>query len=152
MSTRHEAREWALQFIFQRDFNREDFELAITDFWALKDDRPKVRAFAAELIKGVESHWDELDKLIQGYAENWDLNRMGALDRAVIRLALYEMHFRPDIPPVVSINEAVDLAKAYSSRESGRFVNGILDEARKDITRPARTAVEKIPPRQKDAS
>ncbi|MEM7392535.1 MAG: transcription antitermination factor NusB, partial [Verrucomicrobiota bacterium] len=113
---------------------------------------PKVRKFAEELIRGVESHRSEVDELIEKYADNWDIKRMGALDRNVIRLALYEMYHRPDIPPVVSINEAVDLAKEYSSRESGRFVNGILDEARKDVTRPSRSAVSSIPRDTKETS
>jgi N utilization substance protein B len=77
---------------------------------------------------------------LQRYAENWDLKRMGAVDRNVMRVALFEMLHRTDIPPVVSINEAVDLAKELSSDESGRFVNGILDRARRDISRPARAA------------
>jgi transcription antitermination protein NusB len=72
------------------------------------------------------------------HAENWGIERMGAVDRNAMRIAVFEMLFRDDIPPVVSINEAVDLAKAYSSVESGKFVNGILDRIRQDLDRPAR--------------
>jgi N utilization substance protein B len=85
---------------------------------------------------------DEIDALMSKYADNWDVERMGAVDRNIIRLALYEMFFRDDIPPVVSINEAVDIAKAFCDRESGRFVNGILDRARKDTNRPPRSCTE----------
>jgi N utilization substance protein B len=140
MSTRHEAREWAVQFLFQRDFNRGDIDDALRDFWEQRSPGAKSRAFAEELIRGVHEHRPELDALLKKYTENWDVKRMGAVDRNVLRVALYEMLHRPDIPPVVSINEAVDIAKAFSTLASGRFVNGILDRACKDLQRPARTA------------
>jgi N utilization substance protein B len=84
-------------------------------------------------------HHSDIDALISRHAENWDIERMGTVDRNVMRIAVYEMLYRDDIPPVVSINEAVELAKAYSSAESGKFVNGILDRIRKDLDRPARS-------------
>lgn len=140
MTKRHEARLWAVQFLFQRDFNHGDLEQALEDFWSERKAGPKARAFAEQLIRGVESHRDELDARIQQYAENWDLKRMGAVDRNAMRVALYEMLYCPDIPPVVSINEAVEIAKELSGRESGRFVNGILDRALKDLNRPSRTS------------
>ena len=140
MSRRHEARLWAVQFLFQRDFNNDDLDQALSDFWADRKCTPKARAFAEQLIRGVEQKRDELDQRIQRYAENWDLRRMGAVDRNAMRVALYEMLYCPDIPPVVSINEAVDIAKELSSRDSGKFVNGILDRALRDLDRPQRTA------------
>jgi N utilization substance protein B len=138
MGGRHEARQWAVQFLFQRDFNAGDIESALADFWQDKKSGDKARLFAEELIQGVESKKDELDGLIRKYAEHWDVKRMGAVDRNVMRVALYEMSYRPDIPPVVSINEAVEIAKDLSGVESGKFVNGILDRARKEQDRPAR--------------
>jgi len=138
MGGRHEARQWAVQFLFQRDFNAGDIESALADFWQDKKSGDKARLFAEELIKGVESKKDELDRLIRKYAEHWDVNRMGAVDRNVMRVALYEMIYRSDIPPVVSINEAVEIAKDLSDVESGKFVNGILDRACKEQDRPAR--------------
>ena len=139
MGGRRESREWALQFLFQQDFNREELDTALEDFWSDKKVSPKWKAFTEEMIKGVLDHQLELDQVLQSYADNWDVERMAAVDRNVMRLALYEMKFRPDIPPVVSINEAVDIAKDFSSRESGRFVNGILDRICKDLDRPSRT-------------
>ncbi|MFC1461103.1 transcription antitermination factor NusB [Verrucomicrobiota bacterium] len=136
--TRRNARERAVQFLFQMDFNPDDLDSALSGFWKEKKTNAKARQFAEELIRGVLEHLKSIDSKIQGYADHWDLNRMGAVDRNVIRLALYEMLFRPDIPPVVSINEAVDIAKRFSSNESGRFVNGILDRAKEDLCRPAR--------------
>ena len=118
----------------------------LDSFWAFKKVHRNSRAFAAELISGVLEHLKELDKRIALYTEHWDIRRLNAVDRNVIRTALYEMLYRNDIPPVVSINEAVDISKRFSSNESGRFVNGILDRARKDIKRPAR---KPLPPPQK---
>ena len=138
MGGRHEARQWAVQFLFQRDFNAGDIESALGDFWQDKKPGDKARLFAEELVRGVESKKDELDRLIRKYAEHWDVKRMGAVDRNVMRVALYEMIHRPDIPPVVSINEAVEIAKDLSGIESGKFVNGILDRACKEQNRPAR--------------
>ncbi|MDD5484153.1 MAG: transcription antitermination factor NusB [Kiritimatiellae bacterium] len=142
MSTRRSAREWAVQFLFQNDFNPGDIGEALPEFWQGTNSDQRSRRFAEELIRGVLANRPQLDALMQSYAEHWETKRMNTVDRNVIRLALYEMLFRPDIPPVVSINEAVDIAKSYSSLESGRFVNGILDRALRDLRRPSREAVE----------
>jgi len=144
MTTRRFGREWAVQFLFQHDFNAGNTDRSMDDFWVLQNVDQKSRPFAAELIRGVLDHLHELDERIQGYADHWDVKRLNAVDRNVIRLALFEMLFRPDIPPVVSINEAVDIAKRFSSNESGKFVNGILDRACKDIPRPSREAVSEM--------
>ena len=81
-----------------------------------------------------------VDEKISKYTEHWELSRIAAVDRNILRLAIFEMLFREDIPPVVSINEAVEIAKKFSTRESGAFVNGILDKIKFDLPRPARTA------------
>lgn len=141
MSGRHEGRTLAVQFLFQRDINTGDLDDALKQFWSDHPVSAKVRSFAEDLIRGVEAHREGLDRRLQGYADHWDLHRMGGVDRNVMRVALFEMMHRPDIPPVVSINEAVELAKELSSDESGRFVNGILDRARREIQRPARAAI-----------
>lgn len=138
MSARHQARVLAVQFLFQRDFNPGDLAEALADFWEGRTAAAAVRAFAEELIRGVETHRAELDERLRAYAEHWDLERMGAVDRNIMRVALYEMRRRADIPPVVSINEAVELAKEFSGLESGKFVNGILDRAARDVRRPPR--------------
>ncbi len=140
MNTRHDARLWAVQFLYQREFNPGDLQEALDLFWVERKTTEKMRAFADELIAGAIEHRVELDALLQKYALNWEVRRIGAVERNIMRVALFEMQHRADIPPVVSINEAVDLAKELSSEESGRFVNGILDRARKDIDRSARVA------------
>lgn len=165
MGKRREARERAVQFLFQYDLNpSDDLEEALGQFWdsqravAIAQDHgpatwgqsiqlppasaeeAAVRLFADPLIRGALEHRDEIDQVIRKYAKNWDLRRMATVDRNILRLAIYEMMYRDDIPPVVSINEAVDIAKKFSTEDSGKFVNGILDRAKRDVLRPARSA------------
>jgi transcription antitermination protein NusB len=90
------------------------------------------------LIRGAIENRTRIDDEIKKYAKNWDMHRMAAVDRNILRLAIYEMLFRDDIPPVVSINEAVDIAKKFSTGDSGKFVNGILDRIKADLMRPSR--------------
>lgn len=136
---RRETREWIMQFLFQLDFNPEPIDTALKDFWEEKNPVPREKQYAEEVIKGVVQRKEELDERLSKYANRWNSDRMGAVDRAVMRVALFEMLYRDDVPPVVSINEAVHFAKDFSSFQSGRFVNGVLDRIRKEIDRPART-------------
>jgi len=135
-----------VQFLFQGDFDpdchKSDIHGALKLFWEEKEAADDVKKFATDLIQGTIGHLLQIDELITKYADNWDFKRIAAVDRNVLRLAMYEMLHRPDVPPVVSINEAVDIAKKFSTAESGKFVNGILDRAKKDIPRDARTAVK----------
>jgi len=163
MGTRREARERAVQFLFQHDLNPPgNLEEALNQFWdsqrtaALAEEKGPstwgekvdlpppsaeemaVRMFAEPLIRGTLEERDRIDEQIKKHAKNWDIHRMAAVDRNVLRLAIYEMLHRDDIPPVVSINEAVDIAKKFSTNDSGKFVNGILDKIRGELMRPAR--------------
>ena len=104
------------------------------------------RDFSEELVRGVWENRDAIDQKIEGYLDNWALNRIGGVERNVLRLAFYEFFFREETPPVVVINEAVDIAKFFSTREAGGFVNGILDRARRDVPRSARERVGARPP------
>ena len=97
-----------------------------------------LRLFADPLIKGTLEHRAEVDAIIQKHAKNWDISRMAVVDRNILRLAIFEMLHREDIPPVVSINEAVDIAKKFSTGDSGKFINGILDKVRGELMRSAR--------------
>jgi N utilization substance protein B len=163
MGQRREARERAVQFLFQHDLNPpENLEEALGHFWnsqralAIAGEKAPAtwgqttplpppdaaelatRLFADKLIRGVIQSLPDLDAKIKQCAQNWELRRMAAVDRNILRLAIYEMLFRDDIPPVVSINEAVDIAKKFSTKDSGKFVNGILDKIKGELTRPAR--------------
>ena len=141
MGKRHRAREAVIQFHFWRDLQHGETPERIEDFWELCPATDRVREFAQPLIEGMVTHGDELDERIRKYCENYNLDRISVVDRNVLRLAIYEMLYRDDIPPVVSINEAIELAKTFGGAESGKFVNGILDRVRKDLDRPAREPV-----------
>jgi N utilization substance protein B len=166
MGKRREARERAVQFLFQHDLNPpEDLGAALEQFWesqrsaAIAEDKgaatwgqpvelppatsdeAAVRLFADPLIRGTLEHRDAMDEVIKRHAYNWELHRIAAVDRNILRLAIYEMLHRDDIPPVVSINEAVDIAKKFSTQDSGKFVNGILDKVKSELMRPARGKV-----------
>ncbi len=141
MGRRRAARQAAVQYHFWRDLHGGDAPEKMDEFWEFCPATPKVREFAQPLIDGMVAHLSEIDDRIRRYAENFELRRISPVDRNVLRLAIYEMLHRADIPPVVSINEAIELAKMYGGPDSGRFVNGILDRVRKDLPRPAREAV-----------
>ena len=163
MGKRREARERAVQFLFQYDLNpAEKLDDALNQFWDSQQtaaiagekgaatwgqkvelpgptaEEASVRLFADPLIRGVLEFRDEADACITKHAQNWELRRIAAVDRNILRLAIYEMLHRDDIPPVVSINEAVDIAKKFSTQDSGKFVNGILDKVKGELLRPAR--------------
>ena len=129
--------------MYQYDVSGGELEEALPLFWETQSEvGDAARRFAEELARGCVNHRSVIDENIQKYTEHWGLSRIAAVDRNILRLAIYEMLFREDIPPVVSINEAVDIAKKYSTQESGAFVNGILDRLMADLPRPARTARE----------
>ena len=142
MSIRHTARERAAQFLFQTDFNSTPTAEALTLFWEQQEEpaNPKIISFAEQIVYGVLRNKEEIDRRIMACADNWDLGRMGAVDRNVLRLAAYEMLYCSDIPPVVSINEAIDLVKDLSNPESGRFVNGVLDKLLRTIPPSGKSA------------
>jgi N utilization substance protein B len=140
-SRRRMARELAVQFLYQFDLAGGSFDEAFPLFWGTQSEVDDTgRRFAEELVRGVLEQRAGIDEKIVKYTEHWDLPRIAAVDRNILRLAVYEMLYRDDIPPVVSINEAVDIAKKFSTHESGAFVNGILDRLKADLTRPTRTA------------
>ena len=132
MATRRTAREWTVQLLFQLNLNPMELDKAFAYFWEDRESDPESKAFVEEQIRAIGAHRDEIDAIITAAAANWDLARMGVVERNVLRMATAEMLYRTDVPPVVSINEAVDVAKYFGSTESGRFVNGILDRIRKD--------------------
>lgn len=128
---RTKAREWALQFLFQSDFNQiDDLEQSLADFWAPLVSSQTERAFAEMIVSGVLEQLRKLDRRLNRYMDNWEIDRIGGVDRNVMRIALYEMLYCDDIPPPVSINEAVEMAKSFGGENSKAFVNGVLDKAR----------------------
>lgn len=132
MRKRTKARECALQILYQVDIRKDPPEKLIAEFWETEEVESEVKDFAEALVKGAVANTRKIDEMISKYASNWKLSRMAVIDRNVLRLATYELLFCEDIPPKVSINEAVDLAKKFGDIESGKFVNGILDRINKE--------------------
>ena len=131
MGSRRTARELALKILYQLEMKGSPLEAVLTDFWKNHVYPPQIRDFAKSLLRGVVEHGEDIDKKIQAFASNWEVSRMAVIDRCLLRLAAYEIQYRDDIPNVVSINEAMEIAKKYSTGESSRFINGVLDSMAK---------------------
>jgi len=138
MSPRRKGRELAIQALYQCDLGsasaEEALALFLPDDYGPDDDDPggaavpaKALKYAQELIRGTLSHLSEIDGLIRGQAEHWRIERMPAVDRNILRLAIYEFLYETDVPKLVVVDEAIELAKKFGSKDSGRFVNGLLD-------------------------
>ncbi len=133
MSLRSKGREFALQMLFQWEMSPEDFAKLESRFWRAARAAKQTRDFANQLFEGAAADVTALDALLAAHAENWRSDRLAALDRAVLRLAAHELK-KGGTPPKVVLNEAVELAKKFSSAESGAFVNGVLDAVHKTLT------------------
>jgi transcription antitermination protein NusB len=128
MGTRREARELALQALYQLDVTGEgDDASGLAVFWTHFDAPDDVRAFARELVQGVREHRDRIDALVGESTEHWRLPRLSRVDLNLLRLATFELLARPDIPASVTINEAIEIARRFGSDDSAAFVNGVLD-------------------------
>jgi N utilization substance protein B len=138
---RHDGRVAALQYLFAWSMNppqnlMEDLRVFFEQCEAPRDHY----AFGEELIHGVIEHLADIDSRIKGLAHNWEFERIAKIDLAILRIAMFEMIFRKDIPPIVSINEAIDLSKEFSNADAKRFINGILDRLKSQLGRDARKA------------
>lgn len=132
MRKRTKARECALKILYAIDITKEEPKKCVETFWANHDEiEAETRDFANALVFGVSKNIGAIDKVIGAYATNWQLKRMAVIDRNILRFATYELLFMEDIPPKVSINEAIDIAKKYGDKDSGKFVNGVLDKINK---------------------
>ncbi len=139
---RRESRAAALQFLYAWSINKPaNVADDLHQFFQGLEKPREHYAFADELIDGVLKHIDEIDGHIRTLAHNWEFDRIARIDLAILRLAIFEMLFRKDIPPVVSINEAIDLSKNFSTADSKRFINGILDRMKDKAGRDARKPV-----------
>ncbi|RUM88129.1 MAG: transcription antitermination factor NusB [Thermodesulfatator sp.] len=136
MGVRHKGRQIAVQVLYQWDVAGVPLAEALATYREHLNPAPEAFEFARELVEGVQEKKELLDTLISRYSRHWRLERMLATDRNILRLATYELLFRPDIPPKVSLNEAVELAKEFGSEDSPAFVNGILDAIYRNEVRP----------------
>ena len=137
MGVRREGREAAVQYLYLCDLNGDT---DLTAFYKFRGLSPSARKFCDTLVKGATTNQKAIDDTIRENTQNYELSRISAVDRNILRVAIYEMLHRAEIPPVVSINEAIEIAKKYSTEDSGAFVNGVLDQIRGSLQRPARTA------------
>jgi N utilization substance protein B len=138
MGLRRIARECALQMLYQHDVGKQVPETILESFWEMNEQPERVRAFATELFQGTISRIKEIDRLIQGHTKNWRLSRMAAVDRNVLRLAVFELLSDVKTPDTVVINEALEIAKKFSTNESAQFVNGVLDSIKNDLLQERR--------------
>ena len=132
MRKRTKARECALQALYQADICHADAKSVLEGFWREHDAEVEVSTFANRLVAGTLTHQQSIDSVLQSHADNWDLKRMAVVDRNILRLGIYELMYETEVPPSVSINEAIELAKRFGDSESAKFINGILDAVHKN--------------------
>ncbi|MCI0548136.1 MAG: transcription antitermination factor NusB [Candidatus Rokubacteria bacterium] len=134
MGKRRKARELSLQLLYQLDVQGEErAEPHLAEFWQRHPVDEPVRAFAAALARGTKLHQRKIDELIAQSAEHWELERMAVVDRNILRQGIFELLWGAEVPPKVAINEALEVAKKFSTQESSRFINGILDRIHRDL-------------------
>lgn len=134
MGTRRKSRELTLQMLFQADMGKQNPEQVRQTFWRERDDvGADVRSFAQDLFRVATDRAPEIDSLIEGHAEHWRMERMAAVDRNLLRAAVAELLGFPDTPRAVVINEALEIARRFSSPESVQFINGVLDSVGKEL-------------------
>lgn len=135
MRKRRRSREHALQTLYQSEITKEDTIRILPQLLDEFSPDEGKDEFAEKLVIGVREHRHEIDRLIKQYSENWRLDRMPIIDRSILRMAIYELLYCEEIPPKVTLNEAIDLGKHYGSEESGSFINGVLDRIQNEVIR-----------------
>ena len=128
MGVRRDGRETAVQFLFSKDITKESNLEDLDNFFSLSTARSGAKKFAKELLQGILDQKENIDQIIKANVDNFEINRLSAVDRNVLRLAIYEMLYRSDVPTAVCINEAIEISKRFGTEDSGRFVNGVLDK------------------------
>jgi N utilization substance protein B len=135
LGRRRKSREFALQVLYQLNITKQDATKALTQFQENFLPNEEADDFLKRLVLGVIEHYAELDRLIERYSENWRLDRINMIERNILRMALFELLYCEEIPPKVTLNEAIDLGKRYGSEESGSFINGLLDRIQNEVVR-----------------
>lgn len=133
MGGRHRAREYALQMLYQAETSATPIDEVVAQFFTDREVPEEVRSFAQHLAEGTLAARERIDALLGRNLEHWRLERLAIVDRNVLRLAVYELLYEPETPPIVVIDEAIEVAKRFGGDESGQFVNGILDALRKHL-------------------
>ena len=135
MGKRRRSREFALQVLYQLEITKQGALQAMVQLRENFSPEEGEDEFAKRIVLGVTEHRQEIDRLIEERSENWRLNRMTIIDRNILRIAIFELSYCDDIPPKVTLNEAIDLGKRYGTEESGSFINGILDRIQNEVIR-----------------
>ena len=133
MATRRRGREAAVQLLYAIEITHAKVEEVLGSSWARTLTASRTREFTGALLQGVLDSRDEIDALIREWSANWSLERIGLVERNILRVAIYELLFMPEIPPNVTINEAIEVAKRYGAEDAPSFVNGILDRIKNQI-------------------
>ena len=131
MPSRRQSRIVAMQILYQIQLTAAPAPIVTERFWQSQDTSVDLRPFALELIEGTTAHLEAIDTLLQNTSKNWKLHRMPVVDLSILRCAAYEILYLDDIDPATSINEAIEIAKSYSTPDSPKFINGILDNIQK---------------------
>jgi N utilization substance protein B len=133
MGQRRKAREETLRILYRLEFDNRHSEETLSQYWENKKTNQSTREYSTWLVNGIISHHTKIDTIIQNASEHWRLSRMALIDRNILRMAVFELLYEENIEPAVVINEAIEIAKAYSGDESATFVNGVLDAIRKNL-------------------
>ena len=133
MGRRRKARESTLQILFQLEFNNSLLEKTLSEHWKNKKVHKEIREYSNWLAKGIVTHQEKIDNIIQSTSEHWRISRMALIDRNILRMAVFELLYEENIAPAVVINEAIEVAKKYSGEKASTFINGILDAVRKNL-------------------
>jgi N utilization substance protein B len=133
MGKRRKARETTLQILFQLEFNNAQPGEVFDSFWKTRRATKEIKEHSRWLVDNITSHRENIDRIIQSVSSNWRISRMAIVDRNILRIAVCELLYEENLAPAIVINEAIEIAKKYSSEEGATFVNGILDAVRKEI-------------------
>ena len=133
MGKRRKSREHSLKILYRRDITREDIDKIIKSYWKENNINSGMTDFSEQLAKGTANNLEKIDNYIKKVSEHWPLERMGIIDRNIPRMGVHELLFMKDIPPKVTIDEAIEIAKKFGTDDSANFVNGLLDKIKKEL-------------------
>ncbi len=133
MGKRRKSREHTLKILYRRDITNEDIDKIIKSYWEENKINSGITEFSEQLAKGTVNNLEKIDDYIGKVSEHWALDRMGVIDRNILRIAVHELLFMEDIPPKVTIDEAIEIAKKFGTDDSADFVNGLLDKIKNDL-------------------
>ena len=136
MSKRRKSREHVLRILYSRDITKEKISNILKCYWEGKETDARVKDFSIQLAEGIMNEIKKIDGYIEKVSKNWSMERISVIDRNILRIAVHELIFMDDIPPKVTINEAIEIAKKFGTDDSSNFVNGILDKIKNEIERP----------------